>query len=113
MQKPEQLLFTVCTNRLQLMTHRLCADRAAHSLCHPAALQLAAHDAQQGTHYCDILRTYLLQFHNYSLAAKSLFMHRNTLTYHLERIEKILGISLGDPILCLELLLSLMMLETA
>lgn len=109
--QPDEPLCTVSAYRLQMMASILGSSETVHSLCHPAAQQLMQHDAANGTHYCAILHAYLFCFHNYSLAAKALFMHRNTLTYHLERIEALLGVDLDDPKTCQELLWSLTLLE--
>ena len=106
LQSPDTSLYTVSDYRLQLMLQPLCNSRR---LCHPAATLLREYDRENGTDYCRILRAYLFHFHNYSLAAKALFMHRNTLTYHLERIRKLLGVDLDDPATCYELLISLSM----
>lgn len=108
---PNKTLFTVRAYRLSLMVQMLGTHEAAKALCHPAILHLKSHDAENGTTYCKILYTYLLQFHNYSLAAKALFMHRNTLTYHLDRIQRILNLDLNDPEVCQILLISLMLIN--
>lgn len=109
---PKKTLYPVCEYRLQLLAQTFRQSSAARSLCHPAAVHLMEHDLQNGTRYCEILRTYLVQFHNYSLAAQALYMHRNTLTYHLERIGQLLGADLNDPQFCQEMLFSLLLLET-
>ena len=110
-QEPDKLLYPVRSQRMALMMKAAARCEGLYPLRHPAAEALTTYDAANGTRYCDILRTYLFHFHNCSLAAKALFMHRNTLTYHLERISQLLGVNLEDPAVCQELLLSLMMLE--
>ena len=44
---------------------------------------------------------------NANAAAKSIFMHRNTLMQQLEKIEQIMGVSLEDKEMCLYLQLCL------
>ena len=57
------------------------------------------------------LTAYLENNMNANAAAKQIFMHRNTMTMQLEKIEQIMGISLSDKELCLYLRLCLRMTE--
>jgi DNA-binding PucR family transcriptional regulator len=57
---------------------------------------LAAHDAERGS---DLVRTLTVFFdcgENTSEAADRLFLHRNSVTYRLARIEKLTGVHLKD-----------------
>jgi purine catabolism regulator len=58
---------------------------------------LAAHDAAHDTDYLSNLEEYLKTGSVISEAAEALHIHRNTLTYRLERIAEITGFDLGSP----------------
>jgi sugar diacid utilization regulator len=68
----------------------------AQKYCHPALEVLIAHDKEYGTAFTDSLYTYIRQFNSTGDAAKALHLHRNTMVYHLKRIEEITDISLED-----------------
>lgn len=58
---------------------------------------LAAHDVAHDTDYLSNLAEYLEAGSVISEAAEALHIHRNTLTYRLERIAEITGFDLGSP----------------
>lgn len=60
------------------------------SLCHPEILKLRDFDRQHHADYVRCLYYYLLNGRNVVFAAKSLFLHRNTLTYRLSRINEMI-----------------------
>lgn len=57
---------------------------------------LLAHDMQQGSEYCKTLETYILCGMDNAETMKRLNVHRNTLTYRLNKIEQMCGHSLKD-----------------
>ena len=57
---------------------------------------LAKVDAERHTDLLPTLETYL-EAPSVGEAAELLFIHRNTLSYRLERIEKLLQVDLNDP----------------
>ena len=65
------------------------------SLCHPQVLKLKEYDEKNNTEYVRCLYTCLQNGLNISQAARKLFIHRNTLTYRLNRIIEILETDLG------------------
>lgn len=65
--------------------------------------RLMEHDRETGRSYLITLTAYLENNMNASAAAKSIFMHRNTMMQQLEKIEQIMGVSLQDKDLCLYL----------
>lgn len=69
-------------------------DRQLQSLHEGIVQPLLEADQAGGTHLHETLLAYLA--HNRSLAetARTLYLHRNTLSYRLDRIEKILGVGL-------------------
>ena len=64
--------------------------------CHPALEVLIRHDSEYGTNFKESLYTYIRQFKNITNTANTLHLHRNTLVYHLKRIEEIMEINLSD-----------------
>ena len=68
---------------------------------------LIEHDNKNNTDFLSTLKVYLECFNNISKTAKILVIHRNTLLYRITKIEDILGCSLTDPSVCIELLLAL------
>ena len=55
---------------------------------------------------CETLETYLNCNCNANAAAETLFIHRNTMRYRLDKIKKILGSEINDMSACLELKLA-------
>lgn len=82
-----------------------------YELCHPDILSLHALDQKQGTIYLETLYQYLLNGCNAVKAAKSMYMHRNTMNNHLKKIEERLTCSLEDPETCLYLLVSIRLIR--
>lgn len=68
---------------------------------------LIEYDKCNNSDMLDTLRIYLEAYRNISKTAKTLVIHRNTLLYRITKIEEILGRDLGDPHVCIELLLAL------
>lgn len=69
--------------------------------------RLVEYDRETGRNYLTTLCAYLDNSMNVNAAAKQIFMHRNTMTQQLEKIEQILGFSLKDKEMCLYLQLCL------
>lgn len=51
---------------------------------------LEEYDKENGTNYCNMLYFYLKYNGNMQMVAKKCFLHRNTVSYHLKKIENIL-----------------------
>jgi hypothetical protein len=62
----------------------------------PSLFRLMETDASQGTEYFKTLYCLLLHKGHYGNTAKELYIHRNTLTYRLSRIESLLGVDIND-----------------
>ncbi|MBQ9031327.1 MAG: helix-turn-helix domain-containing protein [Parasporobacterium sp.] len=77
----------------------------------PVLSQLEDHDSANGTDYYRTLYTYLLCERNQTLAARKLFIHRNSLVYRIGRIASLIGIDLDDERERMYLLLSYFMRE--
>ena len=65
-------------------------------VCHPAIVELARHDEENGTDYLGTLKTYMACCYNASAAAKDLFIVRTTLLYRLERMAEIADVNFAD-----------------
>ena len=62
--------------------------------------RLHEYDDENGKGYLATLTAYLDNNMSVSAAAKEIFMHRNTMTQQLEKIEEILGVPLRDKEMC-------------
>ena len=84
-----------------------CPDGELSAFFEATLGRLAAYDAVHHTNLVSTLETFLACDRNAALAARSLFVHYNTIKHRLDRIEEILGPFLGDPERCLNLDLAL------
>lgn len=80
-------------------------------LCHEKLLLLKAHDEEQGTEYMKTLRVYLENHLNAVQSARSLYIHRSTFLYRLDRIKAILDSDLTDFEELLYLMISFCLLD--
>lgn len=76
------------------------------NLIHPAILKLVEYDRQHNTAFTETLHMYLKKERSQSKTAAALNLHRNTLTYRLQRIRELLDADLEDDDVRLHLLLS-------
>ena len=72
---------------------------------------LVDHDRERHSDLVRTLRFYFATGANASEAADRLFLHRNSLLYRLERIQKLTGLDLKDPGARLALQLGLLTLD--
>ena len=76
---------------------QVCNDNGGTKrFCHPALEVLIRYDEEYSTNFTESLYTYIRQFKNITNTANALHLHRNTLVYHLKRIEEIMDVSLSD-----------------
>lgn len=81
-----------------LGVHRvLFALREQDEMITPALQRLIDHDARHHSDYVSTLAAYLVCMGRLRQTAARLNVHRNTLEYRLQRIEKLTGESLDDP----------------
>lgn len=80
-------------------------------LCYEQLLRLQESDRSLGTEYMKTLKVYLDHNLNTVQSAKSLYIHRSTFLYRLERIKRILETDLEDPEELFYLNLSFRLLE--
>jgi sugar diacid utilization regulator len=91
---------------------KVCAENAdLRQFCHPKLESLMEYDAEHKTSFTDSLYTYLKHSRNITNTAKALHLHRNSMIYHLKRIEEILNFSLNDNEMLLHIELSFRMME--
>ena len=72
---------------------------------------LAEHDLERRSDLVRTLRAYFAAGANASEAADRMFLHRNSMLYRLERVEKLTGLDLKDPRVALALQLGLLAIE--
>jgi DNA-binding PucR family transcriptional regulator len=66
-------------------------------ICARQIKDLQEYDDKHNTKLNETLETYLRLERNVVQTAKALFIHRSTLFYRLERIQKIINANLDDP----------------
>ena len=87
--------------------NKLAGDKSfGTELLHPGLARLRKYDEKHNTNFYDSLYQYLILERNVVATAKSLFIHRNSMIYRLQRIEQLLDVDLDDPNMRLYLLLS-------
>lgn len=91
------------------------ADKPRSAYCPESLIKLLRYDKEHESDLTHILDVYLKNNMSIVEAARELFLHRNTLSYKLEKIRSILAIDLedSDNRLLLSLSLKLIELETA
>jgi DNA-binding PucR family transcriptional regulator len=72
---------------------------------------LVEHDRERRSDLVRTLRVYFAAGANASEAADRMFLHRNSMLYRLERIQKLTGLDLKDPDASLALRLGLLAVE--
>lgn len=78
------------------------AEFSAHYL-----YKLIAYDQKNHLNLLQTLSSYLENHQNIAATARTLYIHRNTLIYRIERIEAILGVDITEPNIALSLQLAL------
>lgn len=63
-------------------------------LCSPHYIELSQYDHTNSTEYCETLYQYIESANNISTAAKALQIHRNTMSYRIEKISQLSNINL-------------------
>ncbi|MCM8711240.1 helix-turn-helix domain-containing protein [Clostridium sp. SYSU_GA19001] len=66
------------------------------SFCHPSIFVLLEYDEKHGTNFLESLYVYLYNDKNLVVSANSLHIHRNTLSYRIEKISEIMNLDLND-----------------
>jgi len=79
--------------------------------CQPKLYALMDYDEEHNTSFTSSLDAYLKHSRNITETAKALHLHRNSMIYHLKRIEEIMGFSLADSNTLLHIELSFRFME--
>ncbi len=91
---------------------KACADSSdLKQFYHPKLEYLMQYDAEHKTSFTDSLYMFLKHSRNITNTAKALHLHRNSMIYHLKRIEEILNFSLSDNEMLLHIELSFRLME--
>ncbi|MDR1246410.1 MAG: helix-turn-helix domain-containing protein [Clostridiales Family XIII bacterium] len=75
---------------------RLGEQKERQAICHPAINILLKHDAEKGGNLIPTLHSLLKCAGNTALAAKMLFLHRNSLYYRIKQIVELTGVDLQN-----------------
>lgn len=78
------------------MLNVLLQDESVPFLFHPAIEKLHRYDRENQSELLFTLKLYLDNNKNLQKTLEALSIHRSTLKYRLQRIEDIIGMSLGD-----------------
>lgn len=88
------------------------ADREVlKQLVDPSIRALMDYDLQHDTEYLHTLKTYLKNERNIAKTAKDLYIHRNTLLYRIERLNKLIFDNLEDEDSRLRLIMSMKIMD--
>ena len=79
--------------------------------CHPALIKLMEYDRAYKTNYIESLHAYIIHARNLISAADSLFIHRNTMSYRIAKIQEIAEINFNNDNLLMHLYVSYKILE--
>jgi PucR family transcriptional regulator, proline-responsive transcriptional activator len=82
------------------------AQKNLKEYCHPSLFLLAEYDFKNCTDFMQCLYTYLVNNKNLVESANILHVHRNTLSYRIEKIIEIMNIDIKDNDISFHLLLS-------
>ena len=96
---------------------RICAAEVAAAdgsswRCHPIAWEMVDYDERYGTEYAFTTLVYLGTFQRMPVVAKELSIHRNTVSYRLNKAEELFGFSYDDLPLMRCMLLSLQIIDS-
>jgi purine catabolism regulator len=94
---PQRAYFRPPDLRLRGLVYSLRAEPAVADYIERELGQLIAHDAQHGTRLYDFLAAYCRAGGNKTAAAGGLFISRAALYDRIGKVERVLGVDLGDP----------------
>ncbi len=85
-------------------------EAIGESSCFHKELELLEReDQEKGTDFYRSLKEYLLAENNVNLAAKNLFIHRNTMVYRLAKIQRLLDLDINNCEIARRLMLSILL----
>lgn len=87
------------------------ANKDASELLHPAVSILRNYDITHETEFANTLKTYLSHERSNVKTAESLYIHRNTLKYRIDKISQLIDVDLENPDVRMHILISFLLLE--
>lgn len=88
---PDEVLFAYEDQAIYDLLEKVGENQELTNFCHPALLKLAGYDQEHQTEYLNNLYVYIINMGNLVASAEALFIHRNTLSYRLKKIEEIIN----------------------
>lgn len=82
--------------RLEYMLDKTLVDDTVSALCPDSLNQLAKQDSEKGTNNVAVLKYYLENNMNAAETAREFFVHRNTMIYRLQQIERSLDVDISN-----------------
>jgi len=90
-----------------ILSHVYGDDLYKNSMAEQIHAKLLEYCRERNYDYLTVLQEYLLHERRISEVAEILHLHRNTVIYHVDRLEKHLGVSFDDPMLRIKLLMEI------
>lgn len=108
---PGQMLHTYDQNVVYYLLEDYPDQERIQDLCHPGILHLRELDQINGTSYLDTFRCYILSGRSLRRTAEELFIHRNTVSYHVSKCLDKLNVDLNDGNQLFQVTLSLKIVD--
>lgn len=105
----EECLFKEYDYYLELICSYAYDEIGYQGYCNKELEDLEKEDAEKGTEFYKSLKEYLLCGNNVNLAAKKIFVHRNTMVYRLAKIHELMQVDINDPEVAKKLLMSIIL----
>lgn len=86
-------------------------QKSLKDLCHPSLISLVEYDQKYKTDYVQTLYAYIENDKSQAATAKTLNMHRNTISYRMTKINEIMKVDYNDTMVSLHLHLSFKILD--
>lgn len=96
---------------LDYIVKKICEELPAEFICTRQLIAIKKYDQDHNTNFYETLEIYLRLERNVVKTARELFVHRSTLFYRLERIQKLTNLNLDDPNIRLYLSISFYLME--
>lgn len=79
----------------QILDH-ISASASLHRFCSPKYMYIMEHDRQNGTEYIPTINAYLEACKDLALAARALYLHRNTVSYRIRKASELFHVDFED-----------------
>lgn len=94
---PKEVITLCADYAWEYMQNEFVQNFKFDNLYHPAVKKLMTYDIKNGSELSKTFYEYLRNERNMVDTAKKLFIHRNTLRYRLEQINKLIDVNFDDP----------------